>query len=308
MKITLIMDPNDIRCKQIEKACKNNKVKFNLIQYDYGKDIVKWYKKAINNIWDWLIFHSNIWLKRENWDIKDNRIWESLSLFAKKEIIDKSLFCVNKRWLERRIWFKYNQYIHLKSLWKKYLIPTFLYEDKNEILKWIKEWEIKYPFIMKVSWWRRWKNVHLIDKKNIKKMCEWKKIWSYIFQNFIKNDWDFRVLMLWEKVLWIIKRYNKDSYLNNISTGWKWFAIKDPKEIEKISKIAKDVSKAFKSDFAWIDIIYDKEKNKYLFLEINNFSQRWWFNSVYKDIDVADLIVKYIIKKILIAKKNKWKK
>ena len=52
MKLSLIMDPQDTRCKEIKKACKNNNIKFNLLQYDYNESIASKQKKILNKISD----------------------------------------------------------------------------------------------------------------------------------------------------------------------------------------------------------------------------------------------------------------
>lgn len=92
----------------------------------------------------------------------------------------------------------------------------------------------------------------------------------YIYQRYIKNDGDWRVIVIGGKAVSAIKRLGKIGQpTNNIATGS--FAIKenDPIILEKIYPIAEIAAQSMEFDYVGIDIIKDLETNKYYFLESN---------------------------------------
>jgi hypothetical protein len=75
--------------------------------------------------------------------------------------------------------------------------------------------------------------------------------------------------------------------------------------VERVSKIALKAAAVFNFDFCGVDIIYDMENKKYLFLEVN--SHPWWhgFQSEI-EINVADEIIRYCLSLNDRKKKNTY--
>ncbi len=92
----------------------------------------------------------------------------------------------------------------------------------------------------------------------------------YIYQRYIKNDGDWRVIVIGGKAVSAIKRLGKiGQATNNIATGS--FAMKEdnPLVLEKIYPIAETASLSMEFDYVGIDIIKDLETDQYYFLESN---------------------------------------
>jgi glutathione synthase/RimK-type ligase-like ATP-grasp enzyme len=93
---------------------------------------------------------------------------------------------------------------------------------------------------------------------------------NYIFQPFIKNDGDWRVIVIGGKSVSAIKRLgNTNKVTNNLATGS--FALKenDPQILESIYKVAESAANSLNFDYVGIDVIKDINTGQYYFLESN---------------------------------------
>jgi hypothetical protein len=251
------------------------------------------FKKSADEIWGiWIdfvcyfdLYYDNWFRFLKNWDLlKDydiNWVWWSL-------------------WISMLQWFIYDRW-HLKwqkiideqkmnHIWKdkfiqtifavnkKYNIPNTLFFiiDTNYTYKYVDiiEKKFSYPFIWKLYNVERWDWVFLIktnyDLIEFISNNEW---WWLLFQNMIENDWDYRVIVIWEKILWTIKRYNKDDYRNNV---WKWWTTQIANISDNLKKISLEITKWFWLSISWIDYFIDKYWN-YTIIEINDLPQYSWF-------------------------------
>jgi len=116
----------------------------------------------------------------------------------------------------------------------------------------------------------------------------------YMLQEYIENDGDFRVLVLGEKVLGVMKRssQSKDEFRNNYSAGGKVEVADLPEEVKKLAvKAAKVCGLAV----AGVDVAFrDFDKNKPVVWEVNKGPQFKGFMKA-TGIDVPKEIVKYLV-------------
>ncbi len=116
--------------------------------------------------------------------------------------------------------------------------------------------------------------------------------WEFLLQNYIPNNWDIRVLLVWDEILWGMKRTtsSKQEYRNNISLWWKATPFKIPqireKELKKINKV-------LWYDISGIDLIFSEDENKRYIMEVNKWGQFEWFEKC-SWINVAKHIIKHI--------------
>ncbi|OQX19824.1 MAG: hypothetical protein BWK75_05315 [Candidatus Altiarchaeales archaeon A3] len=114
-----------------------------------------------------------------------------------------------------------------------------------------------------------------------------------IFQKFIKNNKDMRIIVVGDEVIGGIERIaGKGMHKNGISTGGKAVAFKVSDELKEISVKA---SKALKCKISGVDIIEDKESNNYRVLEVNCSPAFDGFQRATK-INVYEKIADYLIK------------
>jgi RimK family alpha-L-glutamate ligase len=125
----------------------------------------------------------------------------------------------------------------------------------------------------------------------------------YMLQEYIPNDGDYRVLVLGEKVLGVMKRssQSKDEFKNNYSVGGKVEIAELPKDIKQLAvKAAKICGLAV----AGVDVMAKKisdvrcqmsdKTEDYVILEVNKGPQFKGFMKA-TGIDVPAEIVKYLV-------------
>jgi len=116
----------------------------------------------------------------------------------------------------------------------------------------------------------------------------------YMLQEYIKNEGDYRVLVLGEKVLGVMKRTSgsKDEFRNNYSAGGKVEIADLPDEIKKLAvKAAKVCGLAV----AGVDVAFrDNDMKRPVIWEVNKGPQFSGFMEA-TGIDVPREIVKYLV-------------
>lgn len=116
----------------------------------------------------------------------------------------------------------------------------------------------------------------------------------YLLQEYIENDGDFRVLILGEKVLGVMKRarVSKDEFRNNYSAGGTVEVADLPEEVKQLAvKAAKICGLAV----AGVDVAFrDFDMKKPVIWEVNKGPQFKGFMKA-TGVDVPTEIVKYLV-------------
>jgi len=116
----------------------------------------------------------------------------------------------------------------------------------------------------------------------------------YMLQEYIENEGDFRVLVLGEKVLGVMKRARtaKDEFRNNYSAGGTVEVADLP---EKVKELAVRAAKVCGLSVAGVDVAFrDFDMNKPVIWEVNKGPQFKGFMKA-TGIDVPMEIVKYLV-------------
>lgn len=180
------------------------------------------------------------------------------------------------------------------------LVETVCFGKKTTQQKFVKDLTSRFgfPIITKPRFGSQGKGIFLLkDKKDLQKFHQRMKEEGYqdsglwLFQRFLTTGVDYRVIVLGGKVLGAMKRIaGKDMIVTNFSQGGSI-------DLAKIDKEATDMAlKAaalFKLEYAGVDIMEDKEGNKYI-LEINRACQFKGFEQA-TGLNVAAEIVKYLV-------------
>jgi len=130
----------------------------------------------------------------------------------------------------------------------------------------------KFPCIYKTALGSFGTDVFLIDRReSIKQnIRDNRKFSRFIFQKYIPNDFDYRVIIANGKPVSICKRIRtNDKYRNNVALGAveEFISVEDtPKEV---IEIAVEASKALKLNWAGVDIVTDNKTDKNYVLEVN---------------------------------------
>jgi len=101
---------------------------------------------------------------------------------------------------------------------------------------------------------------------------------NFIFQEFIPNDFDYRILTLKDSVGSVEKRIrqNKDEHRNNHFLGAKGEYVKVENTDNNLKEISIKAAKAMKRDIAGVDIIVNKENGEIYVIEVNPFPGITW--------------------------------
>lgn len=170
-------------------------------------------------------------------------------------------------------------------------IPTFTFKSKKELIQAVEEGTLKFPFIQKPDLGSKGQNVSLIKSFEDIEAIDI-KFNDYVYQNFIKNNGDYRAFVLGGKVIAVMKRVAKEgSFLNNISQGGSAYVITDKKILRVVTDMATTITSLFDLTMAGVDIIYNEEDGKYYFLELNTAPQ-WQGIQAATGINVSGEIVK----------------
>jgi glutathione synthase/RimK-type ligase-like ATP-grasp enzyme len=93
---------------------------------------------------------------------------------------------------------------------------------------------------------------------------------SLIVQPFIRNDGDWRVVVIDGKAVSAIKRVGQvGKVTNNIATGSYAIAERDPAVLERVFEVAEAAASALEFDYVGIDVIRDLDNGGFYFLEAN---------------------------------------
>lgn len=161
-------------------------------------------------------------------------------------------------------------------------IASYEFNQKSDFMDALKNALFNFPLIQKPRIGAEGKDTYLLKKRSDINFSD-DTVKNYIFQEFIPNKGDFRVMVLGGRVLGCIKRVAaKGGFLNNVSQGAASSMVADSKILSQLHFIALTVAAAFDITFCGIDIIYDTKEQKYKFLEINTAPQ--WQGNIFESI------------------------
>ncbi len=206
---------------------------------------------------------------------------------------DYKKIIIDERIRDGKWWSKINTYLTLSQAKIPFPKTMFFSTIKGKGYSFISEilWT---PFITKTINGQQGKWVYLTTSEDefeiLKKEHTEDK---FLFQEFIPNDWDIRVFIVWDKILWSIKRTAQAwEFRNNVALWWSAETIEISKEI---AEIALKASKILWLQIAWADVIIHKNTGKPYILEVNRSPEFEWFMEA-THIDVATEIISFLEK------------
>jgi RimK family alpha-L-glutamate ligase len=191
----------------------------------------------------------------------------------------------------------YNKFTQIE-LFRQYKIPAIpsfhtAINNKKNVSAFLKRYKINFPCVAKISNSSQGAGVYKIDNAvDLARFIEKNQNKNIIFQKFIVNDGDYRVLVIGGRSLGVMKRTRKSAeWRNNLSLE----ATSAPVWNKSIEKIAVDACKKIGLDFAGVDVIMAGKK--YYILEINDVPGFKGFEEVFPGTNVAKSLAKYILNK-----------
>ncbi|EKE21219.1 MAG: hypothetical protein ACD_7C00309G0002 [uncultured bacterium] len=259
MKISYISKSDSWNDRQIVKEAR--KMKVNLKKIDI-KDLND--PKIFSSLGDIILWRSS------SLDPKAGRTTLlSILIKSKKKVINRSIIDYPG------VIFKQFQQAYVKKSVKKInTIPTFTFSSAKDLKEYISKGKLKMPFIMKPNLGAKGVGVELVSKmSDLNKVSE-EDIKKNVFQNFIKNNGDYRVLVIGGRPIGAMKRIGKEnSFVNNVSMGAVAIKVTDKKLESKLFQIASQVAATFNLGFCGVDVIKDINSGELFFLELNTVPQ-----------------------------------
>lgn len=177
----------------------------------------------------------------------------------------------------------------------KYAISTFMAADKKILQEIVERGDLKFPVIAKPNNGSRGRGISLLETfDDISKLD--RPLREYVFQSFIKNDGDWRVIVLGGQPIGVMKRIAQaGSYLNNISQGARAVNEIDNATRRELFAVASRVAALFNLRFCGVDLIRDAETGILRILEINTAPQwggEFGFQSI-TGVDIGEKFANY---------------
>lgn len=163
--------------------------------------------------------------------------------------------------------------------------------------------DLNLPMITKITNGSQGKGIEIQKTKmDLEKYLKKNKDETIIFQKFIENDGDYRILIINQDFMYSVKRKSKNQkkeFRNNASLGGNSERSEIPK---KAIEIAKKASKTMGFDISGVDLIKEKGTDNWYVLEVNSAPQFDWEEEGKESIadyrEVLDKFVDIINKKI----------
>jgi RimK family alpha-L-glutamate ligase len=280
MRLTVIAKKSNWHIERLAQSAKNSNIDISIVDFksfkeakefnDWG-DVVLWRSSSFNRTLELplLLDHLN---KKGIFVVNGGRV--------------KTPFSVFKFFQQEAI----REYTESNKRTNINTISTYRVHKKEDLLEIINRGDLKFPFIEKPNL-----GAHGDGVKKIESCSDIGSVQECVYQNLIKNDGDFRVLCLGGRALGAIKRIAKEGdFRNNVSQGGRVEIVQDEVVKGELYEIALKVVSILNLNFAGVDIIYDQENRKYIFLETNSAPEWKGFENT-TQINVGDEVIKYCI-------------
>lgn len=149
-------------------------------------------------------------------------------------------------------------------------IPIKLYDRADDILS---KLDFVFPLIVKADDGSRGDDNYLVrTKKALQDILLNKIDTQFIFQSFIPNDGDYRILYigLGQQSFVFLRKGDDSTHLNNTSKGGSGQKINYDKLSYEVRQSALRAAKVLKREIGGVDVIIDKKTGKFYVLEVNS--------------------------------------
>lgn len=187
-----------------------------------------------------------------------------------------------------------------KSVMSSYL--DFIKIHKGENIEVLKEKffldlvkEISLPLIVKPLIGARGKNVYKINNYQdfLRFISKFENTAEFLFQEFIPNNGDYRVIVVGGKVIGLFKRVPSDGeFRANIALGGRGEIVTDQKLVKQIGDFALKACQVLEIEIGGVDVILSDKNGMLYFIEVNR-SMQWEGFRETTGINVAAHIIEY---------------
>ncbi len=135
--------------------------------------------------------------------------------------------------------------------------------------------ELGLPIIMKDATGRKGLlNFRLSSREEVIRIANENPDIDFVFQEFIENDGDYRLLVLGDKVSVAIHRKRLDDSVTHINTGKESVAsLTPPESVPELCRLALESAKVMKRQIAGVDITVNSNSGRPVIIEVNDAPQ-----------------------------------
>ncbi len=168
---------------------------------------------------------------------------------------------------------KITQYVNLYE--SKVAFPRTLVANHENLRKYYGQFGFSFPLIMKDKGGTRGQTNYLIrDELHMQEVMQAHPQITFVLQEFIPNDGDYRVIVAGDEVKLVIHRKAQgDSHLNNTSQGGSATIVPNTELPSSILEDCVRATKFYGRQFTGVDIVRSKQDGKYYCFEINRAPQ-----------------------------------
>ncbi len=277
MKLSIISkNPDEWHVKQVTKAALRRKVDVRVVDFKTTRELAK----QVSMLGDVVFWRAS------SLDIRSERASLGV-LLGDRHVINKTIFDTPY------VAFKCYQQTTVSKLSGVNTIPTYRFRDASQVVLAIKKGTLKLPFIAKPNLGAHGFHVFLI--RNETDLAQIPDFSLFVFQNFIPNTGDWRVIILGGRAIGVIRRSAQGkSHLNNIAKGAIGQTETRQKVLSEVIQIATKAAAALNLTFCGVDIIQDEETGQYFFLETNSALEWRGFQKA-TGIQVADHLIDHCL-------------
>lgn len=154
-------------------------------------------------------------------------------------------------------------------------IPRTIMGDPGLLQPYVERDALEYPLVLKNVFASRGNDNYLVrNSKQMNTLCQGHSGGTFIAQEYIPNNGDFRVLVMGGKAKMCIRRTAaKGSHLNNISQGASAELVELDKIDGSILQLSEKAAGLFQRDVAGVDVVVSSHDGRPYVLEVNRAPQ-----------------------------------
>ena len=186
---------------------------------------------------------------------------------------------------------------------KQYVSPFYSVSGPEDVLKLVKEDQLRYPLVLKPRDGSIGMGITAIETAaDLSKQKRWKLMSA---QNFIDSDYDWRVYVIGGVAVGAVRRGGKSAMkydFHALASGIEKSCEQDRLVLDKIGHIACAITAVAGLEYGGCDIICDKKTGKYYALEVNTAAT--WEGNYQKiiNVDLASELIKWVDERLSLEK------
>jgi len=154
-------------------------------------------------------------------------------------------------------------------------IPHTLIGKAAHLTALYERFDFTFPFILKATNGTRGKDNYLVhDRNHMQQIFTDNPTLTFVLQEFLPNNGDYRVVVMGDKVVLVIERKaNQGTHLNNTSQGGDASIVPVDSLPEEVLKMSVRAAQFFGRQIAGVDIVQSTSDGKYYCFEVNRAPQ-----------------------------------